>query len=333
VADDTKYAYAVARIRGLETRLFDRQWIERLLSENAEGILKVLGDSAFQEAVSRVGRPQDVDSGLVAFTAETLQVVSGISPEPELIDLFRIRWDFRNLKSSLKSSLLKRPNEGIGLADGPGTLALTTIEKAVSEDNYALLPAALSDAARQALDDYRDHSELARVDRILDNALWSHQLSAAASARNAFLEGFFRAEIDLINIRTFARIKQSERDVSDLYQALIEGGHLDRSFFADHLGEPMEAFARGLEYGRYGKLADVFREWSPERAYVLERECDNVLLDHVDQAKRQAYGIEPLVAFIVRRQLEVKLVRMAITARLDGVGRDVVEERLRAAHV
>jgi V/A-type H+-transporting ATPase subunit C len=58
-----------------------------------------------------------------------------------------------------------------------------------------------------------------------------------------------------------------------------------------------------------------------------------VLLDHVDQAKRQAYGIEPLVAFIVRRQLEVKLVRMAITARLDGVGRDVVEERLRAAHV
>ncbi len=30
MADDTRYAYAVARVRGMETRLLDRQWIERL---------------------------------------------------------------------------------------------------------------------------------------------------------------------------------------------------------------------------------------------------------------------------------------------------------------
>ncbi|MBN2565081.1 MAG: V-type ATPase subunit [Candidatus Eisenbacteria bacterium] len=333
MADDTRYAYAVARVRGLEMRLLDRQWIERLLTEDARGALKVLADSALQESMSGVERPEDIETGLIAAMADALQVVSSISPEPELIDLFRMRWDFRNVRSLIKASLLKRTGENIGLTDGPGTIPAATLEKAVSENNYAALPDVLVEAIRAAQDDYRDHGELARVDQVLDNALWTHQLDVAASHKNAFLVTFFRTEVDLINIRTFARIKQSGGDASGLHTALIEGGHLDGAFFAGNLGEPVEAFTRALEYGRYGRLADVFREWSPEKAYVLDRACDNVLLDLVDDARRNAYGVEPLVAYILTRQLEIKLVRTAITARLDGVSRETVEERLRAAHV
>ena len=56
MADDTRYAYAVARVRGMETRLLDRQWIERLLGETAEGALKALSDSAYQDALERFAR-------------------------------------------------------------------------------------------------------------------------------------------------------------------------------------------------------------------------------------------------------------------------------------
>jgi V/A-type H+-transporting ATPase subunit C len=332
VTDDTRYAYAVARIRGMETGLLDRQWIERLLAETADGALKVLGDSAFQEATSGVDRPQDVEEGLLAALTETLTVVSRIAPKPELIDLFRVRWDFRNLRSLIKASLLKVPAADIGLARGPGTIDVAGMEKAVSEGDYASMPGVLSDAAREAQDDYRDHGELARVDHVLDSAMWEHQLAVAIAHGESFLEAYFRTEIDLINIRTFARVKQVGGDTGDLGSALIEGGHLERSFFAGYLGEPMEALARGLEYGRYGSLADVFRDWSQDRAHALDRACDNVLLDVVDEAARQAYGIEPLVAFVLVKQLEIKLVRAAMVAKLDGVGRDVVEERMRTIH-
>jgi vacuolar-type H+-ATPase subunit C/Vma6 len=53
----------------------------------------------------------------------------------------------------------------------------------------------------------------------------------------------------------------------------------------------------------------------------------------VEDARRQAYGIEPLIAFILVRLLEIKLVRAAMVAKLDGLGRDAVEERLRTVHV
>ncbi len=340
MADDTRYAYAVARIRGMETRLLDHQWIERLLAEDAGGALKVLADSAFQEAVADVGRPEDIEDGLVRSLAETLLTVSALSPEPELIDLFRLRWDFRNLKSLVKASVLKLSDEsadpgaeGIGLVDGVGTVDLTVMQKAVADGDYTSLPKVLADAARAAMETFRDNSELAGVNREFDLAMWAHHLAVATESGSEFLTGYFRTEIDLLNIRTFIRVKESGGDRMDLLRALVPGGTLDHSLLEMHLGEPADAFARSLEYGSFGALAPVFREWTGERAHVLELACDNILLNHVEPARTAAFGIEPLIAFILVRQIEIKLVRAAVAAKLDGVQRSEVEARLRTAHV
>jgi V/A-type H+-transporting ATPase subunit C len=340
MADDTRYAYAVARVRGLETRLLDRQWVERLLAEDAEGALKVLADSAFQESVSDVDRPEGLENGLVRALTETLSTVAALSPEPELIDLFRVRWDFRNLKSLTKAALLKLPEEAtgqageeIGLVDGPGTVALPVLQKALQDDDLTSLPSVLAGAVRAAMDSYRDSNELAGVDREFDLAMWKHHLGTAGESGNEFLVGYFHIEIDIANVKTFVRIKEAGRDRTDLSRAFLPGGTLDLSFFEAHLSEPVDAFARSLEYGRYGALAPVFREWTAERAHLLELACDNILLNHVERARTIAYGIEPLVAFLLLRQLEIKLVRTAVAAKLDGVPRDEVEGRLRTAHV
>lgn len=333
MADDTRYAYAVARVRGMETRLLDRQWIERLLAENAEGALKVLSDSAFQEAVSEVERPDDLEAGLMRALADTLSTLSCLSPEQELIDLFRLRWDFRNLKSLVKASVLKLEGVDLGLVDGVGTMETAVLEKAVQEEDYVALPVVLADAAREAADEFRDRGELHAIDTVFDRAMWSNELSTADSHGNEFLSGYFRAEIDLGNIRTFVRVRESDRDRSDLAAAFVPGGTLDLSFFEGLLGEPIDALARGLEYGPYQSVAAVLKEWSRDNAYALELACDNVLLGLVEHAKTIAYGIEPLVAFILVRQLEIKLVRAAFISKLDDVERAEVEERMRSVHV
>jgi V/A-type H+-transporting ATPase subunit C len=340
VADDTRYAYAVARIRGLETRLLDRQWIERLLGESAEGALKVLSDSAFQEAMTDVERAEDVERGLVRAMGETLSTVAEVSPEPELIDLFRIRYDFRNLRSLVKAALLKLlpadgdlPAEELGLTDGAGTIELDVLAKAARDGDYLMLPHFLTDAARAAADAFRDSSELTRVDAIFERAMWAHMLSVAGRRGSDFLVDYFTAEIDLANVKAFVRIREAAGEVSDIERAFIPGGTLARSFFDELLGESIDSLARALEYGRYGELAPVLREWTRESGPALELACDNTLLARVDHASRVAYGVEPLVAFVLVKQIEVKLIRAVVTSKLDGIPRGELEGRLRAVHV
>ena len=333
MSDDTRYAYAVARVRGMETRLLDRQWVERLLSEDGEGALKVLGDSDFQEHLSEVQRPEDIEKGLVGALASTLSTLSDVSPEPALMDLFRVRQDVRNLKSLLKRSLLKLEAEDIGLVDGVGLLPVGVLEKAVQDHDYISLPSFMADAATRAEETFRDRGELADVDGTLERALWAHQLEVAEDYGNEFLVGYLRAEIDLMNIRTAVRIKARGGERDDVAAAFVPGGTLDRSFFETAVSEPLDALARALEYGAYGELAEVLREWSQDRFYSLDLACDNILLATTESARTTAYGIEPLVAFVLRRRLEIKLIRAAVVAKLDGLVRAAVEERLRSIHV
>lgn len=333
MADDTRYAYAVARVRGMETRLLDHQWIERLLSESAAGALRAITDSAYQEALSETGRPEDIEEGLTRALTETLSTVSSISPVPELIDLFRMRWDFRNLKSLQKAALLKIDTADIGTVEGPGLIDLAVMEKAARERDYTALPDFMAEAARAAEDEYRESSEPLSVDRVDDAAMWKRSIDVARKHGDDFLSDYFVTEIDLSNIKAFARIKDAGRDRGELARAFQPGGGLELSFFDGMLGEPMEVFARALEYGPYGQLAQVFREWSREGSFGLELSADNVLLRKTEVASTTAYGIEPLVRYILIRGLEMKLMRAAMASKLDGIDRSEIEARLRMPHV
>lgn len=333
MADDTRYAYAVARVRGMETGLLDRQWIERLLADTADGALKTLSDSAYQEAMSEVGRAEDLEPGLSRALAETLATVAEISPEPALIALFRGRWDFRNTKSLLKASLLKLAGASTGAVDGLGLVPLDVLEKAVQEKDYSRLPGVIADAAGRAEEFYRDTSELSGIDMILDSAMWEHSIAVAGEHGNAFLVEYFRSEIDLANVRTFIRVRESGGDTGDLSRAVVPGGFVEPSVLEAALGEPVDALARKLDYGRYPLVAGVLREWSSDRAPALELAIDNELLRLTESAKTIAYGIEPLVRYILLRQVEIKLIRAAVVAKLNKLTRGEVEARLRAVHV
>jgi len=332
MSDDTRYAYAVARIRGMETRLLTRQMVERLLGETPEGALSALSDTSYQEPLTDVSRPEDIESGLVAALTETLSTVAALAPEPELTGVFRERWDFRNLRALLKASVLGIGASGVGAVDGPGLLELAALEKAVQDKDYVQLPEHLTDAARRAEEAYRDSSELSSIDRVIDDAMWRRSLSVAEELRNEFVVGYLRAEIDLRNVRTFVRIKQARGELDRLDRALIDGGTLEPSFFKRLLQEPLGELARALEYGRYATLAVVLRDWGPDHMPALERACDNMLLRLTDAGSTTAYGVEPLVRYMLVRELETKLVRTVVTGKLDGIDRSELESRLRDLH-
>lgn len=67
--------------------------------------------------------------------------------------------------------------------------------------------------------------------------------------------------------------------------------------------------------------------------FVLEREIDNHLVETIKRAKYMAFGIEPLIGFAVAKEIEVKILRLILTAKQMHVKTSEIKERLRLPYV
>ena len=54
---------------------------------------------------------------------------------------------------------------------------------------------------------------------------------------------------------------------------------------------------------------------------------------YLTQAKRVAFGEQPLIAYLAAKDSEFTAVRIIMTGRLAGLSADVIRERLRDAYV
>ena len=103
MSDDTRYAYAVGRIRVLETRLLDKSRLDSLVeARSAEEVLKALADTDYGPFLAELKEARGFEEALNGELKNVLRLVSDLSQDAELTDIFRLRYDFHNLKVLLK---------------------------------------------------------------------------------------------------------------------------------------------------------------------------------------------------------------------------------------
>ncbi|MFW6181168.1 MAG: hypothetical protein ACOC8N_05415, partial [Spirochaetota bacterium] len=99
-AENEEYAYAVARVRALETRLVDQTALSALLSAPADRFMAQLAETAGLHHEERDHRAL-LERLEAAFT-ETFLLVKGLILEDELRRLLSLEYDFRLLAHLLK---------------------------------------------------------------------------------------------------------------------------------------------------------------------------------------------------------------------------------------
>jgi len=65
---------------------------------------------------------------------------------------------------------------------------------------------------------------------------------------------------------------------------------------------------------------------------VLEREYDNYLTRMIAQAKYISLGIEPLVGYLIAKEIECKTLRIILVGKVNNVSIIKLKERLRRAY-
>jgi len=144
--DALRYGFAVGKVRVLETRMLDRAAFERLLdAPTLAEQRRVLSETVYGRYIEHAQTAEDLERGL----DEALDGFYGYLDEAalphEVVSFFRVRYDFANLKATIKARLFDAPLEDMIVVHG--TLPAESFAGALDElpEPYGALASDLAD--------------------------------------------------------------------------------------------------------------------------------------------------------------------------------------------
>lgn len=159
----------------------------------------------------------------------------------------------------------------------------------------------------------------------------------AGECRSEFLYNYVMHLTDMRNIKTFLRLYVLREPLEELKKRLVRSGFIARETFITFYPQELPAFLNKLEYVRKGwtvinyaaYLREAVEKIGKERSFIaLEKAMADFLITALRPAKYRSFGPEPVLAYYFARVNEMNLIRLIITAKLNGLPVELVKERL-----
>ncbi|NCB64251.1 MAG: V-type ATP synthase subunit C [Clostridia bacterium] len=326
---DTDYLTISTRIRAMENRLLTKERRERMLDarDNAEAA-KILTECGYGELSALT--PAGLEELLGDTRKRTYADLATMVPDPNLVDVFRIKYDYHNAKVLLKAEAMGS-DPGRLLAAG-GRYAPNLLRDAYVKGDLKNCTNAFRAAVQHAKESLAASGDPQLADFILDRAYYEELTDAAKESESEFLTGYVRLSIDVANLRSVVRAGRMGKGADLLREVLVPGGNVSE---------------RDLANLKEGELANKFRGGFLGEAAVIgaplmsgggdltafERLCDNAIVAYLSNAKRVAFGEAPVVAYLYAKEAELTAVRIILMGRLAGLDTEIIRERLRDSYV
>lgn len=320
------YLYLSAMLRAREAKMLTREKAERMIdTASFDEAAKMLADCGYED-MSGMSAKQ-VDNALAERRAEIFAELARMSPNPETVEVFRMKYDYHNAKTLIKAEAAALERED--LLSSSGRVPVQTLIKSFTEEKFIGIPPVLADAIVQAKSVLARTANPQLADFALDKAYFAELLKAARDLDSSFLTGYARILIDSANLRSAVRTMRMGKDLDFLKLALVPGGGIDvgRITASSSSGEALaalytntllaDAAALGAEAVKGGRMTD------------FELACDNAVTAYLTKARLVAFGEAPVIAYLAAVEGEITAVRMILTGFLAGIAPDTIRERLR----
>lgn len=331
---DDKYLYAVTRVRSLETKLLDKAKIERMIdTKNAEEVVKVLAETEYASLVSEMSSALDYEMLLLKELEKTYVFLREIAPSKEIETLFLIKYDIHNLKVLLKSSLLGVEYDELLI--NIGSIPVAKLKEMVKEKNFRDFDPIIDDALQGIFSDVSETPDPQSIDLVLDKCQFQIMYDLAKQSKSSFLMSFISAQIDMVNIKSFLRIRVMGLGKDFLNKVILSNGKIDNDFYEKYFDEPIETIAEKLWATDYYKvIQEGLESYIKTKSFTtLERLIDDFILELAKKGKYVAFGIEPIVGYLMAKENEVKIIRIIMVGKINDIPNEIIRERLRDVYV
>ena len=326
---DTDYLFISAYLRTRERNLLTAARMDRMIdAATTEEAAKVLGEIGYSDFSPTSER--ELGAALANEREKLFQDLYRFVPDKAVVDVFKVKYDYHNLKALLKARAMG--TDAARLLLDAGRVSAAVMTRAVTEGAWDLLPETLAKAAREAEEVLGATGDPQLADFILDRAYYAEMLSAAEETGSAFLTGYVRTTIDAANLRGAVRTMRMKKGADLLKKVLVEGGTVpvDRVRNAA-LGGDLEGVYRSTPLRGAAELGMAAVNGGSLTPF--EKACDDAVTAAAGKAKGVPFGVEAVIGYLVAKEIEFTAVRTIMSSRMAGIQGDTIRERLREAYV
>lgn len=328
--DNTIFAKSAGIIRARENKLMDSSRLDALVeAESFSECIGMLQDSKYATYVSM----PSYEEGLKIALEDLYNDMYKITPLKSVVDLPAARYDGHNIKCIIKGELTNTDISEL-LIDS-GTIPARSLRIMIKEKDLNKIPKTLKYAIINAIESYEKSKNPQDIDIEIDKGIFQYMINIAEDNEIEYLKKFTKTFIDVINIKTFIRIKSQNKNVEYFKRLFLKGGYFDFDIFESFINDPLEKFADKIFYTSYYKWAEegIGKYIETLNLGDIEKFGDNFIMDYLREAKYVSMGPEIIIAYIFAVENEIKSVRIILTGKKNRINPDIIRERLREAYV
>lgn len=327
---DTEYLSISTRIRVMEGRLLSRDRRERMIEARSDDeALKLLTECGYTE-------PEDnssaaLDRVLAQAREELFRDLRSAVPQPALVEVFQLKYDYHNAKVLVKAQALDKKADRLLMSGGrydPAWLAENFRRGELREVSDTFRNAV--EAAARSLEDEAD-PQLAEL--ILDKAWYQEMETAAKLSGSDFVKGYVRLSADAANLRTAVRCQRMGAGQELLTGALLPGGSVDTRAILTAKGSELAQRFGSTPLAKAAEEGAALTSVEAGSLTQFEKHCDDALNAYLAQARRIPFGEQPVVGYLCAREAEGAAIRTILSGRRAGLSGDAIRERLRDTYV
>ncbi len=322
---DTDYLAISARIRAMENRLLTRERMDRMIDARDTGeAMKVLSECGYNDAAG-------LDAALLQARAEVFQDMERSAPDPRLVEVFQIKYDYHNAKAILKSQAMGTDPERLLLAGGrydPKELLEGWRREELRGCSATFVRA--MEQGKALLNESHDPQQ---ADLLLDRACYEEMGQLARELQSPFLQGYVRLCVDVANLRAAVRVYRMGKETEFLRQVLLPGGNVSEQSILSARREALDELFRSGPLAAAAERGEKLLQPGGGSLTEFERECDNALTAYLAAARRIPFGEETVIGYLYAKEQEFTAIRSIFAGRAAGLDGDTIRARLRETYV
>ena len=313
------YAYAVARIRSIETSLLDKSHIEQLLDcKSYSQCLSFLKDKGF----SCDNIEDNYDKILSREMEKVRNLLFELVEDRSLLNVILYPTDYNNLKAIIKSYVMNVNVEQF-LLNG-GTADLEHIIDCIKRLNFSELGEGMSKASKEAFETLVHTSDGQLCDVIIDKALIEAINNEAGKTKSKFVKKYAEFVVASSDIKIALRAQKMNKDLDFLNMALVNCSSLDASRLAMAATQGKKDILKYLETTSYFNIVP----YVDNSIYGFERWYERELSELIENERYNSFTIGPIISYYLKKEKEIKAIRIILAGKFHGIDKDLMKGRL-----